>query len=418
MTELPRSDRATYTPALQPGYAATVACDPSKIRNGNIPAGLALSDFNFLNPGNALLTHTIALYSAGHDPENPPPAIIRDRDRTTSTLIGDSGGYQIKKGKLVWREDRTRQAILNFLEAYADYSMTLDHPPPEAKGSKTDHAEFQNSLVKTNTSLKFFDRARKGNTKWVNVIQGRNMKEIAEWIDGVKWFDSVGWAVGGDFTLNPANLLELMIYLRDNGLLNGREIFHQFGKGSIALACFYTEVQQAMRQAGIDIAITFDTSTPFRMTGEHNTQFTNPAFTTRRFGVSAGKRFDDRSYVGSTVPFPFTSEIGSRISLGDICVRDDQFQDTSWDPLSRVMVMHHNLDAYLRGLDMAHKISALAERDAQKHSPRWLMFARQAARRVFVEQQPMTVIGHLKRDLRKEGADKMISEEEGKDVSV
>ena len=418
MTELRRSDRATYTPALQPDYAATVACDPSKIRDGNIPAGLALSDFNFLNPGTALLTHPFALYSAGHDPENPPPAIIRDRDRTTSTLVGDSGGYQIKKGTLTWREDRTRQAILEFLETYADYSMTLDHPPHAAKDGKPDRAEFQNCLDKTNVNLKFFDRVRQGKTKWINVIQGRDMKEIAAWIDCVKWFDSAGWAVGGGFTLNPANLLELLIYLRDRNLLDRREIFHQFGKGSIALACFYTDVQQAMRQAGIDIAITFDTSTPFRMTGEHKNQFTNPAFTTRRFGMSAGKLFDDRSYVGSPVPFPFTSAVGSRIKLGDICVRDEKFQDTCWDALSHVMIKHHNLDAYLRGLDMAHNISALADCDAQKHSPRWLMFARDAARRVFKASDPMTVIKHLKRDLRKEGIDQMISEDEGKEVSV
>ncbi|KAA0681892.1 hypothetical protein [Roseomonas genomospecies 6] len=418
MTMLPRSDRATYTPALQPDYAATVSCDPSKIRDGNIPAGLALSDFNFLNPGGALLTHPIALYSAGHDPENPPPAIIRDRDRTKSTLIGDSGGYQIKKGKLTWREDRTRQAILEFLETYADYSMTLDHPPPSVKGDKLDHAELQNCLDKTNVNLKFFDRGRQGRTKWINVIQGRDMKEIAVWIESVKWFDSVGWAAGGEFTLNPANLLELMIYLRDNGLLDGREIFHQFGKGSISLACFYTEVQQAMRQAGIDITITFDTSSPFRMTGEYGNQYTNPAFTSKCFGMSTGKVFQGQCYVGSAVPFPFTSAVGRLITLGDICVQRGVLKASSWDALSHVMIKHHNLDAYLRGLEIAHNISALDDLDAQNHSPRWLMFAREAARRVFKTSDPMTVIKHLKRDLRNEKADKILAEDDCNKISV
>lgn len=400
MTLLPRSDRATYTPALQPDYAATVSRNPAEIRDGNVPAELSLQDFNFLRSDSKLLFYPTVLYSAGHNPEAEPPAMVSGRDRDTTTLIGDSGGYQIKMGTLNWREDRTRRAILNFLETYADYSMTLDYPVNDTKASVPDQGHFNDCLSKTVTNLEFFGKHRKDQTKWINVIQGRNNKEIKTWIKRVEWFPSQGWAVGGRWTLDPANLLELLITLRDTKLLEQREVFHQFGKGRIALACFYTDVQQAMRETGIDIAITYDTSSPFRMTGEFKTQFTAPIFTTKRCELQAGRVFDRRDYVGNSRRFPFDSAIGQRIALGDICVRDDVHQDTTWDELSHVMVKHHNLDAYRRALDAAHLISDLADLDAQNHLPVWLMMARQTAREVFKVESPMTKIDFLRRNLK------------------
>ena len=94
-------DYAIYLPSLQLGYAAYPLRDPSTVKLHDIPKGLQLSDLNFLSSASNLWHCKYTLYSAGqfNNATITTPDIVSARSKNT-LIIGDSGGYQIGKGKL------------------------------------------------------------------------------------------------------------------------------------------------------------------------------------------------------------------------------------------------------------------------------------------------------------------------------
>ena len=137
---------AVYLPAMQHGYASAV--DNNKLLKGrDFPKGLKLTDLDFLNPKSKLWHYGYALYSAGQFTDARPKACaVANRDREHTTILGDSGGYQIGKGTLrgtehlkraktsaevceLWRQSGDiRKWIVQWLEDNSDYAMTIDMP--------------------------------------------------------------------------------------------------------------------------------------------------------------------------------------------------------------------------------------------------------------------------------------------------
>ena len=77
----------------------------SHIPADRIPKGFdnGVEGLNFINPDKGMFTYDTALYSAGHacldmDKVHDRDNMIVERDRKFSTIVGDSGGYQIAKG--------------------------------------------------------------------------------------------------------------------------------------------------------------------------------------------------------------------------------------------------------------------------------------------------------------------------------
>ena len=142
-------DRAIYTPSLSPGYARLLARDPAKVRNGVMPAGLKLHDLNFLDAKNPLFHIDHVLYSAGQVlGQNQVPCMIAQRHGLSNktTVIGDSGGYQLIKGVIPWQGNATRRKILNWLEAHCDVGMTLDVPTKAIGEPKSQFNDFRSCL--------------------------------------------------------------------------------------------------------------------------------------------------------------------------------------------------------------------------------------------------------------------------------
>ena len=78
-----------------------------------IPQGFenGVEGLNFLNPEKGMFTYPTALYSAGHaclnmEQVNDRDSMVVNRDREFSTIVGDSGGYQIGRGviKFDWKD--------------------------------------------------------------------------------------------------------------------------------------------------------------------------------------------------------------------------------------------------------------------------------------------------------------------------
>jgi len=98
------SDFAVYLPALQKSYALATA-KATRPKNRPFPKGINMRDLDFLNPKSRLWHYGYALYSAGQFTSSVPIGcaveLCRDNPRNAhTTILGDSGGYQIGKGTL------------------------------------------------------------------------------------------------------------------------------------------------------------------------------------------------------------------------------------------------------------------------------------------------------------------------------
>ena len=100
----------------------------------------------------------------------------------------------------------------------------------------------------------------------------------------------------------------------------------------------------------------------------------------------------DRKNVGSTRKFPFSSSIGDKLTLGDLCVHNRKFQDSPWDGLSAMLVANHNLETLLTSIHTAHRLHDLEASDAEIFCPVNLIRALEAIEEVFKSETPFDVI--------------------------
>ena len=135
-------DYAIYLPAISNFYATYIGKQQHEeyVEQNRMPLGIPeMEMLNFFNPSKGLFHYQWGLYSAGHanldlNKDVPAENMIRKRDKHT-TLLADSGGFQIAKG--VWEADwknmdaraqKYRSTVLEWLCKISDYSMTLDIP--------------------------------------------------------------------------------------------------------------------------------------------------------------------------------------------------------------------------------------------------------------------------------------------------
>ena len=250
---------AYFLPATSGFYSTYIG----KQRHGNyvdparIPASfgpMGIEAMNYLNP-NASFYFDHCLYSAGHanlDLSKPDPSedMFRNRDRTTSWVLGDSGGFQIGKG--VWegewndptgpivaqrmaeavakgvehvpilKDDGTpkhdkhgntkmlkidhvkiyqakldaaqkkREQVLAWMDALMDYGMVLDIPawvgrsPVGAKNSCI--SDYDQAVEATKYNNNYFIKHRTGACKFLNVLQGENHGQAEDWYQKMKEF--------------------------------------------------------------------------------------------------------------------------------------------------------------------------------------------------------------------------------------
>ena len=124
-----QKDYAVYLPAISSFYSTYVAIQRLEefVPTARIPKGFdrGIEGMNFLNPEQGYFYYKYALYSAGHAQLDLNKSVIQEsmiqqRDRNSTMILGDSGGYQIGKGvlKFDWLNfegpsaNKTRQSIL------------------------------------------------------------------------------------------------------------------------------------------------------------------------------------------------------------------------------------------------------------------------------------------------------------------
>lgn len=385
-------DTAVFLPAISSFYSTYI----SKQRLGEyVPKERIPVDFdrgvegmNFLNAEQGYFTYKYGLFSAGHaqldlNKSMVQESMIQQRDRSNTIMLGDSGGFQIGKGvlKFDWLNfegpsaTKVRQQILEWLEVTADWSMMLDVPTwacDHNHSPKTGLKTFEDCLEKTKYNNEYFLKNRLGQTKFLNVLQGGDWERAEQWYQGVKeysdptvWGDKAaeGWAMGGaNMSMMDVTLKRLMT-MRDDGMLEGKDWMHFLGTAQLDWACYLTLIQRQIRKhINENITVSFDCASPFIATA-HGLVYTNPQHTTKRWSTIMEKAPDNKSLSGSNIPFPWHSEVGSRLRMGDLCYyapgmlnKIGKEGKTSWDSFSYALMMAHNVNSHIVSVQRANQL--------------------------------------------------------------
>jgi hypothetical protein len=387
-----QQDYAVFLPAVSSFYSTYVAKQRLEefVPKDRIPTGFdrGIEGMNFLNPEEGYFTYKYALYSAGHaqldlNKSMTQESMIQQRDRSNTVIVGDSGGYQIGKGvlKFDWLDfegkdaNKTRQQILEWLELTADWSMMLDVPTwacDHNHTAKTGLKTFDDCLDKTKYNNEYFLKNRLGQTKFLNVLQGSDWDTAEKWYQGVKefsdpavWGDKAaeGWAFGGANMCKMDITLKRLMTLREDNLLQNKDWIHVLGTAQLDWSCYLTLIQRQIRKhVNENLTISFDCASPFIATA-HGLVYTNAQHTTKRWSVIMDKAPDNKALSESTIPFPFESEVGRRLIMGDLCWyapgmlnKIGKEGKTSWDSFSYALMMGHNVYCHIVAVQRAQQL--------------------------------------------------------------
>jgi hypothetical protein len=400
-----QKDYAVYLPAISSFYSTYIAKQRLEkfIPDDRIPKDFdrGIEGMNFLNPEQGYFYYKYGLYSAGHaqldlNKSLTQESMIQQRDRNKTMILGDSGGYQIGKGvlKFDWlnfegaEATKTRQKILEWLELTADWSMMLDVPTwacDHIHSPKTGLKTFEDCLEKTRYNNDYFLMNRLGQTKWLNVLQGSDWDTAEKWYEGVKEFsdskgkyagkEAEGWAMGGANMCKMDITLKRLMTLREDGLLTGKNWMHFLGTAQLDWSCYLTLIQRQIRKhINPEITISFDCASPFIATA-HGLVYTTAVHTNKRWSVIMDKAPDNKALAKSDIPFPFASEMASRLNMGDICWyapgmlnKINKEGKTSWDSFAYALMMGHNVECHIVAVQRAQQLMDI---ECAKFKPDW-----------------------------------------------
>jgi hypothetical protein len=402
-----QKDYAIFLPATSGFYATFIG----KQRYGNyvdparVPASFknGVESLNYLEPDKGQFYYNWCLYSAGHanldlSKQDETEDMFRNRNRSTSWVLGDSGGFQIGKG--VWDGDwkdpncpkasLKRQQVLAWMDAHMDYGMILDIPAWVARspaGKKaTGITSYQEAVNATYINNDYFIQNRNGNCKFLNVLQGENHGDAEDWYQRMKHycdpkqFPNVhfnGWAMGGQNMCDIHLTLKRLVALRFDGLLEKgyQDFMHFLGTSKLEWAVLLTDLQRAIRKYhNPNFTITFDCASPFLATANGQIYIQTEIQDRTKWVYRMVPSADDKKYALDTRLFKDaviqdgifsnfeSSPIIDQCAIKDICIygpndvnKLGKVGTTSWDSFSYAIQMGHNVYAHISAVQEANR---------------------------------------------------------------
>ncbi len=390
-------DYAVFLPAISFIYADLLSKNAEEKWGDRVPKGLpnGLDSLKYLYDDKGMFNYKWSLYSAGHakldiEKSKVQEAFVQDRPRDKTIILGDSGGFQVAKGilKFDWdnfftpghKNDDIRMQILRWLEHTADWSMCLDIPSFSVSlgiGVNT----VKDCMAYTAYNNEWFINNRvPGATKFLNVIQGNDIATADEWFDtmapfsdpkiyGDKAFE--GWAMGGEHMRWWKLILYRMIKMRDGGHFDGKDWIHFLGTSALEPAVMLTAIKRELVKINPNIEVSFDSASAFVSVARGLVYTVNEFDMLRknpRFGFTMDKAKDNKKYAGNfnrkyadIVPGEYETFVNNTPVMdcymeGDICCRGEDFDSkTSWDSLSYVLLMAHNVYQQIEAVQEANR---------------------------------------------------------------
>jgi hypothetical protein len=357
---------------------------------------------NWLNPDAAYFPYYWSLYSAGHaeldvNKHSPKEDMVRNRDRSRSFILGDSGGFQIGKG--VWEGDwknpscpkaqKKRELVLTWMDAYMDRGMILDIPAWVARSPAGRKATGINTYMEavegTYINNDYFMKNRTGACKFLNVLQGENHADADDWYARMKKYCDPrqyaqpfeGWAMGGQNMCDVHLVLRRLVELRFDSLLEKglHDWMHFLGTSKLEWACLLTDIQRAVRKYhNENFTISFDCASPFLASANGQIYIQTEIQDREKWVYRMVPSVDDKKYSTDTRRFrdavlqdnlfkAFTeSPISQRCTIKDICIykpgdlnKINKEGKTSWDSFSYAIQMGHNVWSHLTAVQEANR---------------------------------------------------------------
>lgn len=428
MTQLPtnltdrQDDFAIFLPALSTFYALFVGrqrrglepFDENKKGSGTpyidlnrIPSHLTngVESLNWLD-NQGLWQYKWSLHSAGHASLDLNKDMYREdqyrvRDRSASWLLGDSGGFQIGKGKWEgdWRKgsgcpqaQKKREGVLKWMDAFMDYGMILDIPawvsrsPDGAAASKI--GSYQEAVEGTQENNEYFINNRSGNCKFLNVLQGENFAQADDWYSQMKHYCDPkkypdahfnGWAMGGQNMCDIHLALKRVVELRFDGLLEKgyHDVMHFLGTSKLEWALVLTAIQRGVRKNhNENFTITFDCASPFLCTANGQFYTGHRLDHNGKWSYMMGDAFDDRQLATNTTSYDdyatqhcaqyghtwMPTPLSEGLKVNDICCyapgdtnRMGTETKTSWDSFAYMLMMNHNTYTHINSVQAANR---------------------------------------------------------------
>jgi hypothetical protein len=284
-----QNDYAIFLPAISGFYATFIGRQRNEqyVDPARMPANIKdMEQLNWLNSQKSLFPYRWSLYSAGHanldlTKQDWSEDMVRNRANDTF-MLGDSGGFQIAKGrwpgewrapdsaevkatmaalqaqgpkkvknkkgkeitvdpakeyqKLLDDAEAKRRAVLTWLDGIADYSMTLDIPTwvtvDKRAGALCGINTVQEAIDATKYNNEYFINNRRGRdeggTRILNVLQGDSHSSAEDWYQTMKHYCDPkqypgrhfdGWAMGGQNMCDVHLILKRLIALKYDNLL-------------------------------------------------------------------------------------------------------------------------------------------------------------------------------------------------------
>ena len=423
-------DYAVFLPAISFIYADLLSKNAEEKYGDRVPPLLpkGLDSLKFLYEDKAMFNYKWGLYSAGHakldiEKSKVQEAFVQDRPRDKTIILGDSGGFQVAKGilKFDWKNfftpggknDKIRMDILRWLEHTADWSMCLDIPSFSVSlgiGVNT----VRDCMAYTAYNNEWFIKNRvPGATKFLNVIQGNDIPSADEWFDTMAPFSDKkiygdrafeGWAMGGEHMRWWKLILYRMIKMRDGGHFDGKDWIHFLGTSALEPAVMLTAIKRQLQKVNPNLEVSFDSASAF-VSVARGLVYTQNEFDqmrkNRRFGFTMDKAKDNKKYAGSTEPYnkirpgEYDLDINNTPVMncyteGDICCRGVDYESkTSWDSLSYVLLMAHNVYQHIEAVQEANRRTD--NKDVKSIPENVLEFV-DLTERVFASENPMDLI--------------------------
>ena len=429
---------AVYLPSIQKNYAKAVIKSDDKSRT--MPNNVTMRSLNFLNPKNKLWHYKYALYSAGQFRIGETQSdMVTLRNPKETVILGDSGGFQIGKGTLAgfatlnklktadevceaWRDaSQLKKWIVNWLETHSDYAMTLDMPLwaqlPQNKNTPFHKCSTQQLIDLTVENLEFITKNKRGNTKWLNVIQGTNSVDMKLWWDAVKGYKFGGWALAGDTGWRGGSMavVNQVLMMRDEGAFKeGLDWLHVLGVSQTKWAVILSAIQRGLRKStNPNLRVSFDSASPNILAGKFEQIAVYPKFTKKEdsWVVSAVRCPSAKIYVGSKdkFAFPFPSPLGDRLALSHLNVKYDKYSNVRFDEATQMFLTHHNTWIYVRSMLEANELAFLDKADAEQFVPKNLLACIQLIEELMCSKSWKTKISNNKKLF--DAVDKMSKDE-------
>jgi len=384
-----QNDYAYFLPATSGFYSTYIGkqrynnyVDPSRIPASFGPLGIEA--MNYLNP-NASFYFDHCLYSAGHanlDLSKPDPSedMFRNRDRSTSWVLGDSGGFQIGKG--VWEGEwndptgtevtqRMAEAVARGVELIPQLDAT-GNPKLDKNGNpkmtKIDHVKLYQA--KLDAAQKKREQVLAQAEDWY-----QQMKDFCDPTKYDKPFN--GWAMGGQNMCDVDLVLRRLVALKFDGLLEEghQDWMHFLGTSKLEWALLLTDIQRAVRKYhNPKFTISFDCASPFLATANGQIYVQTEIVDREKWLYRMLPSLDNKKYAKDTRLFQdvvvqdghfksfTTSPLMDGVQVKDICIygpgdlnKIGKEGKTSWDSFTYAIMMGHNVWLHLNSVQEANR---------------------------------------------------------------